>query len=178
VVLDEAYGEYLAPELAGNTPSWLKDFPNLLISRTLSKAYGLAGLRVGFGLAAPEVIDLMNRVRQPFNVNALAQAAAGAALFDDAFLAESRRVNSAGLAQLMDGFKVRGLQYIPSLGNFIAVKVGPADAVFKSLLRQGVIVRPIAGYGMPEYLRISIGTQAQNDRFLTALDVALQTLKA
>jgi histidinol-phosphate aminotransferase len=177
VVLDEAYGEYLAPELAGNSPAWLKDFPNLLISRTLSKAYGLAGLRVGFGLASPAVIDLMNRVRQPFNVNALAQAAAAAALFDDDFIAESRRVNSAGLAQLTEGFKARGLSFIPSWGNFVAVKVGAADTLFKSLLSQGVIVRPVAGYGMPEYLRISIGTQEQNARFLLALDVALKLAK-
>jgi histidinol-phosphate aminotransferase len=173
VVLDEAYGEYLSPDEAGNTPAWLVDHPQLLISRTLSKAYGLAGLRIGFGLAAPAVIDLMNRVRQPFNVNALAQAAAVAALGDTEFLTRSRELNRAGMAQLTMGFAARGLTFIPSSGNFIAVKVGDADRIFKSLLQQGVIVRPVAGYGMPEYLRISIGTAQQNERLLASLDQAL-----
>jgi histidinol-phosphate aminotransferase len=176
VVLDEAYGEYLAPTEAGNTPAWLSQHRNLLISRTLSKAYGLAGLRVGFGMADAAIIDLMNRVRQPFNVNALAQAAAAAALFDDEFIALSRAVNSAGLKQLTAAFQRRGLSYIPSWGNFIAVNVGAADALFKALLARGVIVRPVAGYGMPEYLRISIGTEAQNARFLDALDEATAAL--
>jgi histidinol-phosphate aminotransferase len=178
VVLDEAYGEYLEPELRGNTPGWLKTFPQLIISRTLSKAYGLAGLRVGYGLASAELIDLMNRVRQPFNVNCLAQEAAIAALGDEAFLAESRALNSAGMRQLEQGFAARNLDYIPSLGNFIAVRVGPAGRVYQSLLHQGVIVRPVAGYGMPEHLRVSIGTAEQNARFLAALDQALAAVVA
>ncbi len=173
VVLDEAYGEYLPDELRSPTPGWLADFPNLVISRTLSKAYGLAGLRVGFGLAHPEVAELMNRVRQPFNVNHLAMVAACAALDDDAFIAESRRVNAEGLGQLAAGFARLGLEFIPSAGNFVAVRVGEAGRIYDSLLRQGVIVRPVAGYGMPEHLRVTVGTAAQNERFLAALGRAL-----
>jgi histidinol-phosphate aminotransferase len=169
VVLDEAYVEFL-PE-AKRTPSveWLKEFPNLLVSRTFSKAYGLAGLRVGFALAQPEVADLLNRVRQPFNVNSLALAAAAAALNDHEFLAESKQVNDAGMEQLTEGFKQLGLDYIPSWGNFVAVRVGEAGKVFQGLLKKGVIVRPVANYGMPEYLRISIGLPEQNARCLAAL---------
>lgn len=177
VVLDEAYGEYLSAADRVNTVPWLAEFPNLVISRTLSKAYGLAGLRVGFGFAAPELIDIMNRVRQPFNVNALALAAATAALNDDAFIAESCRVNTLGMQQLKDAFHQRALEFIPSWGNFITFKVKPGKAnaaqVFQSLLKQGVIVRPIAGYGLPDYLRVTIGTMEQNARFLAALDRAL-----
>ncbi|TCS70878.1 histidinol-phosphate aminotransferase [Sulfuritortus calidifontis] len=173
VVLDEAYVEFL-PE-ARRTPSveWLKEFPNLLVSRTFSKAYGLAGLRVGFGLAQPEVADLLNRVRQPFNVNSLALKAAAAALDDQAFLAESKRVNDAGMAQLTEGFRRLGLDYIPSWGNFVAVRVGAAGTVFQALLQKGVIVRPVANYGMPDYLRISIGLPEQNARCLAALQAVL-----
>ncbi|MEW5891691.1 MAG: histidinol-phosphate transaminase [Pseudomonadota bacterium] len=173
VVLDEAYVEFL-PE-ARRTPSldWLKAFPNLLISRTFSKAYGLAGLRVGFALAQPEVADLLNRVRQPFNVNSLALKAAAAALDDHAFLAESKRVNDAGRAQLTAGFERLGLDYIPSWGNFVAVRVGEAGKVFQGLLKKGVIVRPVANYGMPDYLRISIGLPEQNARCLAALQEVL-----
>ncbi len=173
VVLDEAYGEYLPDALASPTPSWLAGFPNLVVSRTLSKAYGLAGLRVGFGLAHPEVAELMNRVRQPFNVNHLAMVAACAALDDDAFIAESRRVNAAGLAQLAAGFERLGLAFIPSRGNFITVRVGDAARVYQALLREGVIVRPIAGYGMPEHLRVTVGLAQHNERFLAALARAL-----
>jgi histidinol-phosphate aminotransferase len=173
VVMDEAYGEYLPPKLQSPTPGWIARFPNLVISRTLSKAYGLAGLRVGFGLAHPEIAELMNRVRQPFNVNHLAMVAACAALGDDDFIAESRRVNAAGLVQLQEGFARLGLKFIPSAGNFIAVRVGDAARVYDALLRQGVIVRPIAGYGMPEHLRVTVGTRAQNERFLDCLARAL-----
>ena len=173
VVLDEAYGEYLPDERRSPTAGWLADFPNLVVSRTLSKAYGLAGLRVGFGLAHPEVAELMNRVRQPFNVNHLAMVAACAALDDDAFIAESRRVNAEGLGQLGRGFAKLGLEYIPSAGNFVAVRVGDAARVYEALLREGVIVRPVAGYGMPEHLRVTVGTAAQNERFLAALARAL-----
>jgi len=173
VVLDEAYGEYLPDERRSPTAGWLGDFPNLVVSRTLSKAYGLAGLRVGFGLAHPEVAELMNRVRQPFNVNHLAMVAACAALGDDAFIAESRRVNAEGLAQLARGFARLGLEFIPSAGNFVAVRVGDAARVYDALLREGVIVRPVAGYGMPEHLRVTVGTAPQNERFLAALARAL-----
>ncbi|MDH5264744.1 MAG: aminotransferase class I/II-fold pyridoxal phosphate-dependent enzyme, partial [Betaproteobacteria bacterium] len=153
---------------------WIASFPNLVVSRTLSKAYGLAGLRVGFGIAHPDVAELMNRVRQPFNVNHLAMVAACAALGDEAFIAESRRVNAAGLEQLAAGFERLGLPFIPSSGNFVAVRVGDAARIYADLLRQGVIVRPIAGYGMPEHLRVTVGTAAQNERFLAALERALK----
>jgi len=173
VVLDEAYGEYLSPERQSPSAGWIGRYPNLVVSRTLSKAYGLAGLRVGFGLAHPEVAELMNRVRQPFNVNHLAMVAACAALGDEAFIAESRRVNAAGLLQLAEGFRRLGLDHIPSSGNFVAVRVGDAARVYASLLRQGVIVRPIANYGMPEYLRVTVGRPEQNERFLAALASSL-----
>jgi histidinol-phosphate aminotransferase len=173
VVLDEAYTEYLPPALRNKTEAWLAEFPNLIISRTFSKAYGLAGLRVGYGLAHPDVIQLFNRVRQPFNVNQLAQVAAAAALNDNEFIQASFDVNTRGMTQLTDAFKKMGLEFIPSFGNFVCVKVGDAGPIFQKLLKQGVIVRPVASYGMPEYLRISIGTESQNARFLDALVAAI-----
>lgn len=174
VVLDEAYGEYLPDALRSPTQGWLGRFPNLVVSRTLSKAYGLAGLRVGYGLADAAVAEVMNRVRQPFNVNHLAMVAASAALDDAAFIAKSREVNAAGLAQLARGFEALGLDYIPSHANFITVQVG-ADAarVYKAMLAEGVIVRPVAGYGMPEHLRVTVGLPEHNARFLEALARAL-----
>ena len=172
VVLDEAYGEYLKDADVYDSVPWLAEFSNVIISHTLSKAYGLAGLRIGFGLAHPQLIDLMNRVRQPFNVNHLAMVAAVAALGDDAFIRESRRVNDAGLSLLTTELAKRNLETIPAFGNFITFKIPNARRVFESLLRQGVIVRPIAGYGLPDYLRVTVGTEAQNRRFLAALDVA------
>ena len=172
VVLDEAYGEYLKDSDVYDSVPWLAEFPNVIVSHTLSKAYGLAGLRIGFGLAHPQLIDLMNRVRQPFNVNHLAMVAAVAALGDDAFIAESRRVNDAGLSLLKIEFAKRDLETIPAFGNFITFKVENTKRVFEALLRQGVIVRPIAGYGLPDYLRVTVGTEAQNRRFLAALDIA------
>jgi len=173
VVLDEAYGEYLPDELRSPTAGWLARFPNLVVSRTLSKAYGLAGLRVGFGLADPAVAEVMNRVRQPFNVNHLAMVAACAALDDDEFIARSRAVNAAGLEQLRHGLERLGLRYLPSFGNFITVQVGDAERVYRALLAEGVIVRPIAGYGMPEHLRVTVGLPEHNERFLGALARAL-----
>jgi histidinol-phosphate aminotransferase len=173
VVLDEAYGEYLPDDLKSPTPGWLARFPNLVISRTLSKAYGLAGLRVGFGLADPSVAEVMNRVRQPFNVNQLAMVAACAALDDAEFIAKSRDVNARGLAQLKEGFDKLGLRYLPAFGNFITVEVGEADRVYRAILAEGVIVRPIAGYGMPRHLRVTIGLPDQNARFLAALGRAM-----
>ena len=172
VVLDEAYGEYLGDADVYDSVPWLAEFSNVIISHTLSKAYGLAGLRIGFGLAHPQIIDLMNRVRQPFNVNHLAMVAAVAALGDDEFIKASRRVNDAGLSLLKTELAKRSLETIPAFGNFITFKVENAKWVFEALLKQGVIVRPIAGYGLPDYLRVTIGTEAQNQRFLVALDVA------
>ena len=174
VVLDEAYGEYLPDELRSPAARWLERFPNLVVSRTLSKAFGLAGLRVGYGFAHPDVAEVMNRVRQPFNVNHLAMVAACAALQDDAFIEKSRAVNAAGLVQLTGGFERLGLEYIPAHGNFITVRVGDAARIYDSLLREGVIVRPIAGYGMPEHLRVTVGLPEHNVRFLAALERALR----
>lgn len=173
VVLDEAYTEYLAPAQRYDAIAWLSRFPNLLISRTFSKAYGLAGLRVGYGLGDPAVIDLLNRVRQPFNVTSVGLAAAAAALFDEDFLARSFELNQAGMRQLTDGFARMGLEWIPSAGNFVTFRVGDGAKVNLGLLRQGVIVRPIGGYGMPEWLRVSIGLESENARFLAALPAAL-----
>jgi histidinol-phosphate aminotransferase len=173
VVIDEAYGEYLPDELASPSPRWLADFPNLVVARTLSKAYGLAGLRVGYAFAHPDVAELMNRVRQPFNVNHLALVAASAALDDRDFIARAREVNAKGMAQVEQGFKRLGLEYIPSRANFVTVRVGDAARVYAALLAEGVIVRPIAGYGMPEHLRVTIGLPEHNERFLAALGRAL-----
>ena len=174
VILDEAYNEYLEPELRGDTVRWLEDFPNLVISRTFSKAHGLAGLRVGYGFAHPQVADLMNRVRQPFNVSHIGQAAAVAALFDDEFVEQSTLLNKQGMNTLTVGFRRLGLSWIPSHGNFVSCKVGQGAEIFRRLLKHGVIVRPIAAYGMPEYLRVSIGTEAENARFLSALEIVLK----
>jgi len=173
VVVDEAYGEYLPDELASPSPRWLASHPNLVVARTLSKAYGLAGLRVGYAFAHPDVAELMNRVRQPFNVNHLALVAACAALEDHEFIAKSRDVNARGLVQLEKGLKALGVEYIPSLGNFITIRVGDAARIYAALLKEGVIVRPIAGYGMPEHLRVTVGLPAHNERFLAALERAL-----
>jgi histidinol-phosphate aminotransferase len=172
VVLDEAYNDYLPEGVAGDSRDWLKEFPNLVITRTFSKIYGLAGLRVGYALASEEVADLMNRVRQPFNCNNLAVAAATAALDDHEFVARSRQTNRAGMERLTDGFRRLGFEFIPSYGNFVAFKAGDAAAINDTLLRQGVIVRPIAGYGMPEWLRVTVGTEPENRRFLQALETA------
>jgi histidinol-phosphate aminotransferase len=173
VVVDEAYGEYLPDELASPSAGWLAAHPNLVVARTLSKAYGLAGLRVGYAYAHPEVAEVMNRVRQPFNVNHLAMVAACAALGDHEFIARSRKVNAQGMAQLERGLAALALEYIPSRGNFITVRVGDAARIYGELLREGVIVRPIAGYGMPEHLRVTIGLPEHNERFLAALKRAL-----
>jgi histidinol-phosphate aminotransferase len=174
VVLDEAYYEYLAPEVAAESVSWLSRFPNLLIARTFSKAYGLAGLRVGFALAHSEVAGLLNRVRQPFNVSSLAQAAAVAALGDKTHLQRSIALNTAGMQQICAGLQRLGLTFIPSFGNFLSFRIGNATAMYQRLLKRGVIVRPLANYGMPEYLRVSIGLAAENDKFLSALASAIQ----
>ena len=173
VVLDEAYNDYLAPAERVDTAAWIKNFPNLVVTRTFSKIFGLAGLRIGYAIASAEVADLMNRVRQPFNVNNLAIAAAVAALDDHQFVAESYELNRRGMAQLLAGLKRLGLEHIPSHGNFVTFKVIGAAEVNQKLLRQGVIVRPIAGYGLPDWLRVTIGTEPDNARFLEALEKAL-----
>ena len=174
VVLDEAYNEYLPPELRVDTAKWVKRYPNLIVTRTFSKAYGLAGLRVGYAMANPAIADLMNRVRQPFNVNSISLTAAAAALDDMEFVARSYAENRSGLKQIEEGARALGLDYIPSYGNFITVRVGKAAEVFKRLLKRGVIVRPVTGYELPEHLRISIGTPEENERFLQALAASLR----
>ena len=178
VVLDEAYTEYLAPEHRYDSMAWVRRYPNLVVSRTLSKAYGLAGLRVGFMAASPPLTDLMNRVRQPFNVNTLAQAAAIAALADQEFLARSYQLNRAGLEQLQQGFAALGLEFLPSSGNFVLVKVGRADIVNELLLRAGIIVRPVGNYALPEWLRVTVGLSEENTAFLAALPAALAGARA
>ena len=174
VVLDEAYIEYAA---GGDLPDGLKylaSHPNLLVLRTFSKAYGLAALRVGYAVSSAAIADVLNRVRQPFNVNSLAMAAACAALDDDDYLAQSRACNEAGMRQLEAGFRQLGLDWIPSRGNFIAVDFArDAAPINQALLREGVIVRPVAGYGMPTFLRVSIGTESENARFLDVLSKVL-----
>jgi histidinol-phosphate aminotransferase len=175
VVLDEAYNEYLPAELRGDSVKLLKRHPNLVITRTFSKAYGLAGLRVGYALAHPSVADVMNRVRQPFNVNSIALTAARAALDDMEFVARSYAENLQGLKHIEEGSRALGLDYIPSHGNFITVRVGKAPEIYKRLLRRGVIVRPVGGgYGLPEHLRVTIGTAEENERFLSALSASLK----
>lgn len=174
VVLDEAYCEYLTGTEYPDGLELLERFPNLIVCRTFSKAWGLAALRVGYSISSPEIADILNRVRQPFNVDTVALAAATAVLDDEDYLKRSREVNAAGLKQLADGFDRMGLPYIPSAGNFIAVEVGEqAQAIYHALLEHGVIVRPIAGYGMPEHLRVSVGLPRENERFLDALAEAL-----
>ncbi|NBR28691.1 MAG: histidinol-phosphate transaminase [Betaproteobacteria bacterium] len=173
VVLDEAYNEYLEAGLKTDSIGWLAQFPNLVVTRTFSKAYGLAGLRVGYALGHADVIDLMNRVRQPFNVNSISLAAAAAALDDHDFVRRSYELNATGMRQITQGLDKLGLSYIPSFGNFISVNVGDAAKIFQQLLRRGVIVRPVAGYGMPSYLRVSTGLESENQRFLEALKASL-----
>lgn len=174
VVVDEAYYEYVNAPDYPNALTWLGDHPNLIVTRTFSKVYGLAGLRVGYAVSSPEIADLLNRLRPPFNVNSPALAAAAAALADRDHLARSVSLNDSGLKQLGAAFSKRGLEFIPSVGNFIALDLGrPAAPVYEGLLRQGVIVRPIANYGLPNHLRVTVGTAEENEVFLNALDSVL-----
>ena len=173
VVLDEAYNEFLPHELRVNTTEWLTEYPNLVLTRTFCKIYGLAGLRCGYMLAHPQVCDMVNRVRAPFNVNSIAQAAALAALGDEEFVTRTYENNRAGMAQLIAGCAEQKLEFIPSYGNFITIDVGNGPAVFNALLKRGVIVRPIVGYELPKHIRVTIGLPAENARFLGALKEAL-----
>ncbi len=175
VVIDEAYNEYIPAELRTDTVKWIKRHPNLVVTRTFSKAYGLAGLRVGYAVAHASVADVMNRVRQPFNVNSIALAAAAAALEDMEFVAKSFAGNLQGMRQLRAGAERLGLSYIPSYANFLTLRVGKAQEIYKRLLRRGVIVRPVGGgYELPEHLRVTVGTEEENDRFLSALAASLK----
>ncbi|MEN3111780.1 histidinol-phosphate transaminase [Uliginosibacterium paludis] len=174
VVLDEAYCQYLPSALAYDSVSWLERHPNLVITRTFSKIFGMAGLRVGYALCHPEVADLMNRVRQPFNVNSLAQAAACGALADEEFVARSAQINREGMKDLEEGLRRLGLRVLPSCANFLCFRAGCAEAINRALLKDGVIVRPLASYGMPEWLRVTIGLPSENERFLASLSAALK----
>ena len=169
VVIDEAYNEYLPPELKAETVKWLRRHPNLIVTRTFSKAYGLAGMRVGYGVTSPEIAGYINRVRLPFNVPSVAQAAALAALDDQAHVDRSVRVNVEGMAQLTDGLGRLGLRVFPSAANFLLVGLGrDAAPVYEALLRRGVIVRPLRPAGLLQHLRVSIGTAEENARALAA----------
>jgi histidinol-phosphate aminotransferase len=177
VVLDEAYNEYLKPEQQYDAIAMARKHPNLIVSRSFSKAYGLAGLRLGYAVSQEELTDLMNRIRQPFNVNSLAQAAAIAAFQDTEFLERGAKLNQEGYQQLTQAFEQMQLHYLPSAGNFILVQVGDDDQagtrVNLELLKQGVIVRPVDNYGLPKFLRVSIGLPQENAAFLVALKKAL-----
>lgn len=173
VVLDEAYVEYIEPALRYDSMEWVRRFPNLIVSRTFSKAYGLAGLRIGYGVSQPALTDVLNRVRSAFNTSTIGQVAALAALADQDFIAKAYTANRAGHEQLAKAFDALGLRYVPSQGNFILVKVGDDDGagarVNQALLERGIIVRPVGNYGLPQWLRISIGTAEENAACITAL---------
>jgi histidinol-phosphate aminotransferase len=170
VVLDEAYAEYVAEPGYPNGLELVDDYPNLIVTRTFSKAYGLAGLRMGYSVSHPDIADLMNRVRQPFNVNAMSLAAALVALDDEAYLKESVRVNNEGMKMLTDACDQLGLGYIPSVGNFLTIDFGcDAMPIYDGLLQEGVIVRPIGVYGLPNHLRVTVGLPLENKRFIDSL---------
>ncbi|GAB4181947.1 MAG: histidinol-phosphate transaminase [Wenzhouxiangellaceae bacterium] len=170
VVIDEAYFEYQDPAHATDASQWLEDFPRLVVSRTFSKAYGLAGLRVGYTLSHPAVADLLNRVRQPFNVNNLAMSAATAAIHDYDFINRSRELNQRSMAMSKQALSDLGFRVYPSAGNFVLVDMGgPAADWDQALLQRGIITRGVANYGLPNHLRISLGTEAQMDQVFTAL---------
>ncbi len=174
IVVDEAYFEYARGDDYADASQWLGDFPNLVVTRTFSKAYGLAALRVGYGLSHPDVADLLNRVRQPFNVDSFAQAAALAALQDQDYLRRSVELNERGMQQLLEGVRRLGLDFIPSAGNFLTIDLGrDAGPVDQALLRLGVVTRPVANYGLPNHLRVSIGLEHENARFIDALERVL-----
>jgi len=174
LVMDEAYIDFLQDpvDLLPFIRRALK--PNLLLMRTFSKIYGLAGLRIGYGIAQPELIAALEKVRQPFNINSLAQAGAMAALDDDEHLNRTRSNNVQGLVFLEGQFRQMGLQFVRSAGNFVLVKVGEGQRVCADMQKQGVIVRPMGGYQLPEFIRISVGTPAENSRCIETLKKVLR----
>jgi len=180
LVVDEAYFEYVGEDDYPDCIQWVNEFPNLLVTRTFSKAYGLAGLRIGYGISHRDIADLMNRVRQPFNVNSLALSAAAAALDDIDHLQQSISMNQAGMKQLTTAFDDMNLQYIPSVGNFICVDMESTAhtgmEIYNKLLHQGVIVRPVDNYAMPNHLRITIGLEEENEKFIKALESVLAAM--
>jgi histidinol-phosphate aminotransferase len=177
-VLDEAYIELLPPEQQPDTLQWVRERRKVVVLRTFSKTYGLAGLRVGYAVAPEACVQLLHRVRQPFNVNAMALAAAEAALDDDAFVRRTRRLVAEGLAFFSAAFERLKLKYVPSSANFILVEVGRGRDVFQGLEREGVIVRPMDPYGLPDHIRITVGTRAENRRCLRALERVLKARTA
>jgi len=175
VVVDQAYLEYVDEPGYADAADWLGRYPNLVVTQTFSKAFGLAGLRVGYSLSSPDVAGLLNRLRQPFNANSLALEAALAALADEAHVARCVQVNNAERRRVEEACSKLGLEVVPSVCNFILADTGrDAGAVYEALLRRGVIVRPVANYGLPRHLRISIGTPAENDRLLSALGAVVR----
>ncbi|MBI3569599.1 MAG: histidinol-phosphate transaminase [Gammaproteobacteria bacterium] len=175
VAVDAAYFEYVGEREYPNTIAWTAKYPNLVTTRTFSKAYGLAGLRAGYGVSTPAIADVLNRVRQPFNVNSVALAAATAALEDETHVAHAVQTNRDGMRQLIGAFKELGLEYIASAGNFICIDFKrPAAAMYEALLRQGIIVRPVANYGMPNHLRVTVGLPQENERFIKALEKVIR----
>jgi histidinol-phosphate aminotransferase len=167
-VFDEAYIEF--PDSAPDTLRYVREGRNVCVLRTFSKIHGLAGLRVGYGIAPPHLAGLLQKARQPFNVNAIAQAAALAALADTQHTERTRQVNREGMAFYENAFRERGLEYVPSHANFLLVKTGNGDQLFRDMLKQGVIVRAMSSYKLPEWIRISIGTAAQNARVMEVFD--------
>ncbi len=169
VCFDEAYIELLPENKQPDTLKYVKQGRNVIILRTFSKTYGLAGLRVGYGIAPQECIELLNKARQPFNVNAMALAAAQAALNDDVFVRRTRKLVTDGLHYFCKSFKAMKLEYIPSVANFVLLKTGNGREVYQKLMQHGVIVRPMDPYGMPEYIRVTVGTDKENRHFIKAL---------
>lgn len=169
VCFDEAYIELLDEDAQPDTLRYVREGRNVIVLRTFSKTYGLAGLRIGYAAAPEACVALMNKVRQPFNVNAMAQVAAVAALDDDAHVRNTRKMVKSGLLQLEAGFREMGLETVPAVANFMLVKVGKGREVFQQLQKEGVIVRPMDGYGLPEYVRVTVGTREENETCLRAL---------
>ena len=180
VVVDEAYFEYVGEDDYPDCIKWVSEFPNLLVTRTFSKAFGLAGLRIGYGISHSDIADLMNRVRQPFNVNSLALSAAEAALADNEHLQQSISQNQVGMKQLTKAFDNMNLHYIPSVGNFICVDMESTAQtgmeIYNKLLHQGVIVRPVENYGLPNHLRVTVGLKDENEKFIKALQSILSAM--
>ncbi|MEE9143005.1 MAG: histidinol-phosphate transaminase [Gammaproteobacteria bacterium] len=174
VIVDEAYLEYVEESEYPDCSTWIAEFPNLVVTRTFSKIYGLAGIRIGYALSHPDIANVLNRIRQPFNTNSLAQAAALASLGDSEHIERSRQINKDGLEHLTAAGESLGLFVLPSVGNFLLVDMGqPAGPLFEALLREAVIVRPVANYGLPNHLRITVGTPSENDRLVSALNKVL-----
>lgn len=176
IVVDEAYTEYIAQSDYTTALKYINTYPNLIVLRTFSKVYGLAGLRIGYSVSSPDIADILNRSRLPFNVNLIAESAACAALYDQEHVTKSVNINNEGMTYLKAKLKEKDFEYIPSLGNFISINVGDAVAVYQKLLHEGVIIRPLHAYNLPEFIRVTISIQAHNDRFIEALTKVCQQI--